>query len=218
MRIGIIQRGHHGENPAREISRYFEISVFKFSEKIPEILEDVFIPKDILKSDIIISYANHPDINLELVRRAEGKIFIVGKGGSRAQLVREAGKHGKDVILEEICCTAKNFDEEFSKVFGRPEFDVDVDFKENVIKKVKVLRCAFCGASNFVAEKLVNCRIEDAPSLAGYFAQIYPCLASRGIDGKIHLAAKIHRNAIERAIERRWRELKSDKSVENDAQ
>jgi len=206
MKIGIIQRGHHGEKSAEEISKHFEVSVFKIPEKIPEILEDVFIPEEILKSDIVISYAGHADINLELIKRAKGKIFITGKGGSKAQLLQEAKKHGRVVIIEDICCTAKNFDEEFSRFFGRPEFEVELDEDGNTIKKVKVIRSAFCGASYFVAEKLGGVEIEYAPQKAGYYAQIYPCLASRGIDGKIHLAAKIHKKAIEKAIKKRMEE------------
>lgn len=209
MKIGIIQRGHHGEKSAEEISRYFEVSIFKLPEKIPEILEDISIPEDILKSDIIISYAGHADVNLELVRRAEGKIFITGKGGSKAQLLQEARKHNRIVIVVDICCTAKNFDEEFSKFFGKPEFEVEIDRDKNIIRKVKVIRSAFCGATYFVAEKLEGAEIESAPQKAGYYTQIYPCLASRGIDGKIHVAARIHKNAIEKAINKRMEELKS---------
>ncbi|MEM4645668.1 MAG: DUF166 family protein, partial [Archaeoglobaceae archaeon] len=59
---------------------------------------------------------------------------------------------------------------------------------------------AFCGASYFVAEKLKGIRIEEAPEKAGYYAQIFPCTASRGPGGGIHKAGNAHKKAMEKAI------------------
>jgi|Deesub1362A_J573_1020465.scaffolds.fasta_scaffold00879_5 hypothetical protein len=200
MKIGIIRRGRHGELSAREISKEFEITVFEIPEELPEILEDVEIPEDILGSDLIISYAAHPDFNIALVKKAKGVVFITGKGGSRKQLKELAKKYGREIVFADICCNAPVIDNSFFRLYGKPSFEVDVEGGR--LKRVRVVRSAFCGASHFVAEMLEGTEIEDAPSKAGYYTQIYPCLASRGINGKIHLAAKIHQKAIERAIKR----------------
>jgi len=200
MKVGVISRGHHGEQTAKEVKKYFDVVVHELPEKIPEILENVEIPEEILESEMIISYAGHPDINMELIKKAKGIVFITGKGGSRSQLKQLADNYNTELILADICCNSPVVEAEFFEHFGRPCFEVSID--GDVLKDVKVVRNAFCGASNFVAEKLKGVRIEEAPSKAGYFTQIYPCLASRGIEGKIHLAAKIHKSAIEKAIQK----------------
>ncbi|MFP4559205.1 MAG: DUF166 family protein, partial [Archaeoglobaceae archaeon] len=105
---------------------------------------------------------------------------------------------------------------EFFRYFGKPEFEVDLDPDKKKIEDVRVVRSAFCGATHSVAENLKNVSIDEAPSLAGYYTQIYPCLASRGIEGKIHLAAKIHLKSMEKAIRKALSE--SDQGVGDDAQ
>lgn len=187
-------------------------------EELPELMGEVGIPQEIIDADLIISYANHPDVNLELVKRAKGAVFITGKGGSKSQLVKEAEKNGTTLFVEQICCTANSdhTDVEFFQYFGRPEFEVQLDSDKKKIEHVRVKRTAFCGATHFVAQNLKGISIDKAPSLAGYYTQIYPCLASRGIEGKIHLAAKIHLKAMERAIRKALSE--SDHGVGNNTQ
>lgn len=202
--MAIIRRGYHGKQSAQEISKKYRVITHYLPEELPPIMEEVEIPQEILDSDLVISYANHPDINLELVKKAMGAVFITGKGGSKSQLLKEAEKNGTKVFIEQICCSV-NPDKgnmEFFRYFGRPEFEVQLDPYEKKIEDVKVVRTAFCGATHFVAQKLQGVDVERAPSLAGYYTQVYPCLASRGIEGKIHLAAKIHLKAMERAISR----------------
>lgn len=218
MKVAIIQRGYHGKQSAQEISKKYNVVTHHFPEELPELMEEVEIPEEILDADLIISYASHPDINLEVVKRAAGAVFITGEGGSKAQLLKEAEKNGTRVFVEQICCTAgKDLGEEleFFQYFGKPEFEVELDSDKKRIEDVKVLRTAFCGATHSVAENLKGVSIDKAPSLAGYYTQIYPCLASRGIEGKIHLAAKIHLKATERAINEA---LERNQSVGDNAQ
>jgi hypothetical protein len=201
MKVGIIIRGNHGRSTAEQMAKYFEVVTFELPSDLPELLEDVKLPD--FDVDVLISYASHPDINLELVRSAKAKLLIItGKGGSRAQLKREAEKHGKKVVVVDICCVTPTLNDfsEFFKYFGKPEFEVEIEGGR--LKNVKVLRCAFCGATHFVAEMLKGVSVEEAPAKAGYLTQVYPCLASRGIDGKIHLAAEMHKIAMEKAIEK----------------
>jgi len=210
MRVGIIVRGNHGKSTAKQMAKYFEVVTFELPANLPELIEEpVKFPEDILDVDVLISYASHPDINLELVKVAKAKLLIItGKGGSRAQLKEMAEKHGRRVLMIDICCVAPTLSDEgvseFFRYFGKPEFEVEVE--DGKLKNVKVLRCAFCGATDFVAEMLKGVSIEEAPAKAGYLTQIFPCLASRGIDGKIHLAAEMHKKAMERAIEKALKE------------
>lgn len=219
MKVAIIQRGYHGKQSAQEISKKYHVVTHQLPEELPELMEDIEIPEEILNADLIISYANHPDVNLELVKKSTGAVFITGKGGAKSQLLTEAEKNGTRLFVEQICCTAsKDLGEEleFFQYFGRPEFEVQLDSDKKKIEDVRVIRTAFCGATHFVAQNLKGVDIDKALSLAGYYTQVYPCLASRGIEGKIHLAAKIHLKAMERAIDKALSE--SDQSIGDDAQ
>ncbi|MFP3910251.1 MAG: DUF166 family protein, partial [Archaeoglobaceae archaeon] len=100
MKVAIIQRGYHGKQSAQEISKKYDVVTHHLPEELPEILEEVDIPEEILNADLIISYASHPDINLEIVKRARRTVFITGKGGSKAQLLKEGEKNGTRVIVE----------------------------------------------------------------------------------------------------------------------
>jgi hypothetical protein len=169
---------------------------------------------------MIISYAAHPDINLGLIKKASqlGVGLIVFSGGKKAgsiiQLKREAEKLGIKVIWEEICCATPKIEgkySEFFEYFGTPELEVEVEGNKLVDARVK--RTAFCGATFFVAEKIKGLSVDEAPVKAGYYTQIFPCYATRGVEGGIHKAARVHKRAVEKAIERavaREKEMRED--------
>ncbi len=210
MRVGVIVRRGSRRREIELFSKFFDVQIYEVPEELPELIEN---PEDYLKlpadfrPDILISFANHPDINLELIRlaaeRGVGLVIFSGReSGSYAQLKAEAKKLGVRIIWEEICCATPSVEgfEEFFNRFGSPE--VEVEIEGDRIKDVKVRRSAFCGATYFVAEKLKGASVDEAPRLAGYYTQIFPCLAPRGIDGGIHKAARTHKRAVEKAIER----------------
>ncbi len=212
MKVAVILRKKYGRRAVEQISKKFDVLTFKLPDELPEIIdepEEVELPDEIFDADIILSYALHPDVNYEIIRRAKGRnvryVILPGgsKSGSRAQLKELGERHGVKVLWEDVCCATPLIEDEeiseFFREFGMPEFEIEVE--DGVIKDVKVKRAAICGSSYFVAEKLKGLSIEEAGRKAGYFAQIYPCFASRGIDGKIHLAANIHKRQVEKAIE-----------------
>ncbi len=210
MRVGVIVRRGSRRREIELFSKFFDVQIYEVPEELPELIEN---PEDYLKlpadfrPDILISFANHPDINLELIRLAAERevglvIFSGRESGSYAQLKAEAKKLGVRIIWEEICCATPSVEgfEEFFDRFGSPEVEVEVEGGR--IRDVRVKRSAFCGATYFVAEKLKGASVDEAPRLAGYYTQIFPCLAPRGIDGGIHRAARAHKRAVEKAIER----------------
>ncbi len=210
VRVGVIVRRGSRRREIELFSKFFDVQIYEVPEELPELIEN---PEDYLKlpadfrPDILISFANHPDINLELIRLAAERgvrlvIFSGRESGSYAQLKAEAKKLGVRIIWEEICCATPSVEgfEEFFDRFGSPEVEVEVEGDR--IKDVRVKRSAFCGATYFVAEKLKGASVDEAPRLAGYYTQIFPCLAPRGIDGGIHKAARAHKRAVEKAIER----------------
>ncbi len=213
MKVAVILRKKYGKRAVELISKKFQVVTYRIPDELPEIIdepEEIELPDEIFDADIILSYALHPDVNHELVRRAEGKkvkaIILPGgaKSGSRAQLKELGEKYGVKVMWEDVCCATPYIQDEdiseFFAEFGLPEFEVVVE--NGKIMDVKVKRAAICGSTYFVAENLKGMSIDEAPTKAGYFTQIYPCFATRGIDGKIHQAANIHKRQIEKAIER----------------
>jgi len=210
MQIGVVVRKGKNRRAIELFSRFFDVMVYEVERDLPALIDN---PKDYLRlpedfrPDLIVSYLLHPDLNLELIRQASEKgvktVIISGgaKGGSYKQLRAEGEKFGVRVFWDEICCaTPKIENHPFFELFGGPEFEIEVE--GGVIKDIKVKRSSFCGSTFYVAEKIRGLRIEEAPSKAGYYTQIFPCVASRGLTGGIHRAAYAHKRAVEKAIER----------------
>jgi len=213
MKLGVVTRKGKRREDIRMFSQFFEVKVYEIPENLPELIDKpnkvLRLPED-FDVDMIVSFAAHPDINLELIKQAAekgiGLIVVSGgaKGGAYKQLKEEGEKRGVRVVWEEICCaTPKVEDErvrEFFEHFGSPEMEVVVE--DGRIKDARVKRSAFCGATYFVAEKIKGLSVEEAPTKAGYYTQIFPCLAPRGHEGGIHKAARAHKRAVEKAIEK----------------
>lgn len=212
MLIGVVLRGRKREKDVELMAKHFEVRSFNLPMDLPELIEraEEYLPSDdFFEVDMIVSYAAHPDINLGLIEKAShhGVGLIVFSGGKKAgsivQLKREAEKAGIKVIWEEICCATPKIGgkySEFFKYFGTPELEVEIEGNKLVDAWVK--RSAFCGATFFVAEKIKGLSVDEAPVKAGYYTQIFPCYATRGIEGGIHKAARVHKRAVEKAIKR----------------
>ncbi|MDK2794973.1 MAG: hypothetical protein PWQ22_101 [Archaeoglobaceae archaeon] len=220
MQISVVVRRGKNRRAIEQFSKFFEVKVYEVERELPVLIEN---PKDYLnlpedfKPDLVVSYLLHPDLNLELIRQASERgiklVVISGgaKSGSYKQLREEGDRVGVRVFWEEICCTTPKIDNSpFFELFGAPEFEIEI--KNGVIKDVKVKRSSFCGSTYYVAEKIKGLRVEEAPSKAGYYTQIFPCVASRGLTGGIHKAANAHKKAVERAIEQAL--IKASKSSE----
>ncbi|MCS7144407.1 MAG: DUF166 domain-containing protein [Archaeoglobaceae archaeon] len=217
MQVGVVVRRGKNRRAIDLFSKFFEVKVYEVEKELPTIIEDpreyLNLPKD-FKPDLVISYLLHPDLNLELIRQASErgiKLLVISggaKGGSYKQLKEEGEKFGVKVFWEEICCTTPKIkDSEFFELFGSPEFEIELE--NDLIKDVKVKRSSFCGSTYYVAEKIKGLRFEEAPSKAGYYTQIFPCIASRGLQGGIHKAANAHKKAVEKAIEESLKRSKS---------
>lgn len=209
MKIGVVYRKGQRGREIELFGKFFELELYELPSDLPELIENAseYLKLPPKMPELVVSFANHGDINLELIRQASerGTRILIISGGAKAgaykQLKAEGEKRGIRVLWEEICCTTPKLrDHEFFEHFGAPEFEVEVE--GDLIKDVRVLRSAFCGATYFVAEKLKGVKVSEAPSKAGYFAQVFPCLASRGPGGGIHKAGNAHKKAMERAIER----------------
>ena len=201
MKVGIVLRDKAREIFVKTISRFFDVIVYRLPEDLPEIIDDeINFPEKLFKTDIILSYSFHPDVNVELIKKAEEREVKIVLIAGNFKFLRKLSNKIR-IIVEDVCCSTLVKDCEFFKKFGIPEFEVSIDEFDR-LEEVRVVRSALCGATFFVADRLRGVSIEEAPTKAGYLAQIYPCLASRGIGGGIHKAAMIHKLAVERAIKR----------------
>jgi len=218
MQVGVVVREGKNRRAIELFSKFFDVRVYEVPRELPTLIED---PKDYLKlpqdfkPDLIVSYLLHPDLNLELIRQASERgvrlVVISGgaKGGSYRQLKEEGKKTGVEVFWEEICCTTPKIENSpFFELFGAPEFEIEID--NGIIKDVKVKRSSFCGSTYYVAEKIKGLSVKEAPTKAGYYTQIFPCIASRGLSGGIHKAANAHKRAVEKAIEEALKAKPSD--------
>jgi len=94
---------------------------------------------------------------------------------------------------------------DFARHFGRPEFRVEVDKEQKVIKDVKVVRDACCGCARFTAGQLVGTPLADAVEQAGLHHHHYPCRASMGIDPLfgdtlLHVSGNLMKDALKEAL------------------
>jgi len=188
---------------AKTISRHFDIYVYRLPADLPPVIdEDVPLPLELFDSNVILSYAFHPNVNADIVRMAEEfgvkVVLIAGNYG----FLRKIGR--TRVLVGDVCCSKIVKGCEFFEKFGIPEFEVRVD-EDYRLEEIRVVRSAPCGATYYVAERLKGETIEEAPTKAGLYTQLYPCLASRGVRGGIHKAGNIHKLAMERAIRRALR-------------
>lgn len=209
IKIGVIIRGKYGNRliDAIKLKPNFKLFIAKIPKELPDFIEDPdeFLDEinfnfDVFKAEIIISYALHPDINLEIAEIAGMKnvnALIITKGESLfGELEKISKKYGIFIEVDSVCCSIKERPEtkKFTQYFGTPAFKIKTD-KDKIIK-VEVVRCAPCGATEHVANNLIGVSIKDAPSKAGLLCQHYPCYAVRGIKKGIHESAEIHKQAM----------------------
>lgn len=216
--IGVIIRGKYGWRLIENIrnNSNLEVSSIELPESLPDFIEapDEFIEglrldKNFFSKDLIITYIMHPDLTPEIVRLA-GKngacaVIIAGgaaRAGSADELLNLSKKYGIHIEIHEICCdiglSGDNAVTEFAACFGRPE--IHITTKDGLISSVKVIRGAPCGSTWHMAKGLVGTKVKDAPAKGGLLVQQYPCRAIRGTAGGIHKAAKLHKEAVEKAL------------------
>jgi hypothetical protein len=218
--IGVITRGKYGLRLIGNIrnNSNFNVSSIELPEKLPDFIEkpadfiNELIPdKSIFSKDLIISYTLHPDLASQVIRLAgengASAVIIAGgvaKAGGQSEIKKLSKKYNINVQVHEICCdidcSRDNIIDEFASCFGRPE--VVINTNNGLIMNVEIIRGAPCGSTWHMAKGLVGKKITEAPARAGLLIQQYPCRAMRGNKGGIHKAAKLHKESVERALEK----------------
>lgn len=214
--IGVVIRGKYGQRLIDTIKDKtdFQVASAEIPEELPEFIEEPReflenLDPNILSRDLIITYSLHPDLNPEIARMAGAQgakaVLIAGsraEAGEMEELRRISEEYGIAIDVHEICCTLEvkgnRVLDELAARLGQPCLEIETN--RNKIAKIKVLRGAPCGSTWFAAQGILGASIEEAPSKAGLLVQTYPCRASRGIRGGIHLAADVHKRAVEEAL------------------
>ncbi|MDD5143861.1 DUF166 family protein [Methanoregula sp.] len=160
MKIGIVSDGKFGD-------RAYEIIREKFpTEWIPAPFIQSPIADDIElalpECDLYISYVRHPDVALAVIEKKKPVILGVSFGPG---FLRQAKAINEDIIAPPTMCSLEDNTwvpeiNEFAKVFGKPQFDVNVR-NNGTIETVRVLRGSPCGSTVAASAELPGTQISE---------------------------------------------------------
>jgi hypothetical protein len=167
-----------------------------------------FIPPDLPKADLILSFAEHKGV-AELIpdiAKQTGAQAVIAAVDNENCLPRGLARQLRGWLekMDVACATPKPLCSltetdywvtrrqriehhspliaEFARYYGKPEFSIVVDPDSRIITSVEVKRDAVCGCARFVAQKLVGVSADEAEFEAGMAHHHYPCLAAMGKD------------------------------------
>ena len=188
--------------------------VMYFPSVLPELIDDAesYLKEPIPAHDILIAVGVHPDILIELVKKAVDagcKAVIIPREDPdwlTTSLVNKLKRICEDKGLEyafprPFCSLSKgkfkyinDFIDQFK--IGKPKYKVITDERKNVIE-VDVKYSSPCGATYHVASGLIGMNRENMVDAANRLWHTYPCLSSSQMDLEIkdspmHLAAYIN--------------------------
>ncbi len=220
LSICAMVQGWYGQrivsNLKRGSPKNWAINVYEFPYELPVFIEEPkeLLPTQVSHCDLILSLGEHPAIaallpDLTETTGAKAVIAPIDNSswvppGIRRQMSEELKRKAIAFAFPKPFCSMEansgnKFIDGFAKRFGKPELRIVL--KDGVIKSIDILRSSPCGATLFVAEKLLGEKKSKAAMNAGLFVQTYPCLASRMKDpelGKslIHIAAYITKGVV----------------------
>ncbi|MBS7626228.1 hypothetical protein KEJ51_04200 [Candidatus Bathyarchaeota archaeon] len=197
----------------------WNLEVCEFTNKLPDPVDDPrsLIPKP-PHCDLILSLGEHPTIAAllpEITQAAAASSVICPVDNHDwvpLGLIKQVSERLSDlgvayVFPKPLCSLQDNVDDDyirlFAEKFGRPRLRIILNGK--VISRVDVLRSSPCGATYFVAERLVGLKAYEAALRAGLLTQLYPCLASKAEAlnygrSLINEAARIMSRTVEESI------------------
>jgi hypothetical protein len=174
---------------------------------IPPVVDypEDFLPETFPPSDLVIALGDVPGLaqlvpDIVSMAGAEAVIAPIDRNASlpkglARQLEGWLEQQGVSAIFPKPFCSltetslnrtplVQSYDHpiiaQFAAVFGKPEFDIEVE--DGTITRVDVLRDAACGCAQCVAQGLVGVAVEDAIEQAGLLHHHYPCLADMNKD------------------------------------
>lgn len=67
---------------------------------------------------------------------------------------------------------------EFTRYFGKPELEIEIDPDERTIASITVTRNAVCGNTRHVAQEIIGVSVDDVETATGLIHHHFPCMAS----------------------------------------
>jgi len=227
MRILIAIQGNYGQRMVDNIKQHcpdnWEVNSFTIPIGLPAIIDDAdeFLPQELPATDLLISLGEHSGVAQmipDMVKKSGAKAVIAPADnrtwlppGLANQIHRKLESLGVEMIYPVPFCTLtekgiqSSYIREFTKYFGRPEVDMELD--KDRIKKVTVTKDAPCGNTRYMADGLVGVWIRDAVEQAGLLHHQYPCLATMAMDQEfedtlMHRAGLMAKLATEEALKK----------------
>ncbi|HDP70631.1 MAG TPA: hypothetical protein ENN38_07505 [Actinobacteria bacterium] len=180
-----------------------------------------YLPKEFPPHDIMIAVNVHEDILLVLPKavKAAGAKGLIVPAEHPDWLSRWARNKTKQICanLDIECAFPKPFCSlekseghpninKFIDYFhvGRPKLEIEAE--DGIIVKTKVLTSAPCGATYFVAHKLIGRRLdENIDAVVAKYWHSYPCIASMKMDPELgdtilHKGGYIHYDIVHEAL------------------
>jgi hypothetical protein len=227
MKILAIVQGNYGERMVKTWHEHgpgdWEIETVEITSSLPPMMDEPseFLPSDIPKADLVISLGEHPGVGELLpaiVKAAEAHAVIVPVDnrawllpGLAKQVEKRLQKMDIPAVFPVTFCTLQEEDsddpliKEFAHHFGAPEVEITVEGDQ--VKEVRVIKCAPCGSTYFVAQELPGTTVQDAEEKSGILHHNYPCLATMNVDWQfhdtlMHRAGDFTKQAVKRALKK----------------
>nr|WP_054858503.1 DUF166 family protein [Methanobacterium formicicum] len=220
MKLYLLISGKYGSRVVNNLAEHGMagdiVGMEEFPEDLPDFIEDYacYVPQNLPPADLIIAVGLSGDINMvvpEVARKTGASSAIIPVYDPQQmppglqQEIQEAAPHVNFVFPKPFCSLQAMGDpciDEFASKFGKPQLVIKAD---RYIKKVKVLRGAPCGSTNYIAKGLWSTPSEEAELVAAHKLHNYPCNASISTDPAVgdtsmHLASYQIKEAVKRGL------------------
>lgn len=204
QKIIVFQQKGSGKLKIEGLQKYgdgnFQLEIINIDDELPSVLDDTsdYLPTQ-LDCDLVLDFLKHNDLSTDLAALCYKNGIPLVSSGKKLP--------GAHAITPPTCCGLPRQDGlgAYGNGFGAPDFVVEI--ANGLIKDVRVLRGAPCGATWDAAQRLIGHPAEDAVRKIGLETQFYCYADTAGWDpiyGKspVHFAGKIHAKNLEKAIKK----------------
>jgi len=220
MKLYLLISGKYGSRVVNNLAEHGMagdiVGMEEFPEDLPDFIEDYasYVPQNLPPADLIIAVGLSGDINMvvpEVARKTGASSAIIPVYDPQQmppglqQEIQQPAPHVNIVFPKPFCSLEATGDpciDDFASKFGKPQLVIKAD---RYIKKVKVLRGAPCGSTNYIAKGLWSTPSEEAELVAAHKLHNYPCNASTSTDPAVgdtsmHLASYQIKEAVKRGL------------------